>query len=67
MKIFIDGAVHFSLHENFTDSESADLIPFYSVKCINLPSESIIQLDEKGRIIGVLNHFLRNYLWFEIK
>jgi hypothetical protein len=61
MKIFIDGAIHFSFHENFTDSESTDLIPFYSVKCINLPSESIIQLDEKGRIIRILDRFLRIY------
>jgi hypothetical protein len=47
LKIFIDGAIHFSLDETFSDSNNTDLVPFFSVKCINIPL-SYIQQDEGG-------------------
>ena len=34
VKIFIDGAIHFSLDENFYDSNNTDVMPFYSMKCV---------------------------------
>jgi len=46
LKIFIDGAIHFSLDETFSNSNDTDLVPFYSVKCVNLAIDSIQPNEE---------------------
>ena len=52
LKIFIDGAIHFSLDETFSDSNNTDLVPFFSVKCINIPLDSI-QHNEEGKLFSL--------------
>ena len=48
LKLFVDGAIYFSLDESFTDSNNTDLMPFKTIKCINI--DSISQFDEKSKI-----------------
>lgn len=63
LKIFIDGAIHFSLDETFSDSNNTDLVPFFSVKCINIPFDSI-QHDEGGNYFSL---FLEAIYYFNKK